>query len=994
MKALLCLILVALVPQAFAVIVSSSVVISSSAPISSSSISSSSISSVPPAGTGTSIDPYQIDSLPNLYWMSQNGTKLDSNFVQTSDINASETKSWNGGAGFPPIGDGGDFFFTGTYNGKGHIIRGLNINGPTTDNVGLFGYTNAAVIDSVGLDSAVIIGRYSVGALVGLNKGTVLHSFAIHGSVSGVTDLVGGLVGYHFSGKIAECFTTGSVSSPAGTLGGLVGWNQDSLVNSYSRATVVGSSAVYAVGGLVGHNVGNYTNGVRISALIQRSYATGVVTCSNCAASAYVGGLVGKGLSAEGSVVDSSFWDIESSGISSSGSGNGKSTALMRTQSMFTDSAWDFATIWAISASVNSGYPTLRNMGYLPVVNTQNASAVTAVSALSHASLVGLGYMGVSAQGLCWSLGYSPLVSSDSCVNLGVASDTGAFSASITGLTKNTSYFVRAYAIAGADTVFGDTVRLTTTLAGSGSDADPFLVTNYEDLKAVGVGYNSLSAVYRVTANIDASSSVTENDSSGFIPIKKDTTYFTGKFHGGGHLISGLTIRRPTQGLVGLFAKLSVNGLIDSLGLENASITGNVNVGGLAGGMDTISIIRACHFTGSVRGNGYVGGLVGFSYGGIVEYSYNHSNVIGDGPYIGGLLGLYLPRGSKGRITESFATGSVTGKSAVGGLIGFVLGLYGSAEVANCYSSVQVTGDSAVGGLFGELVSLTFTVRNSYVAGSFNPTANTYGGLFGIMNLSPTVSACLWDTTVSGIGGGGDGRGRSSTQMQTKQTFADSSWNFDSTWILYEGHTYPLLRAFLTPLTITAKDTTKIYDGNVFSGGNGVSYSTTPNSLLYGTSKFSGTSQGAKNVGEYTLTVDSLWSTQLGYLIKYSSGALHINSYPITVTAHDTAKYDNEADPVFHYSATPLLGSDTWGGALSRVAGDTVGTYSILQGSLTAGANYQITYTGAFLSIFAHPVSIAKDSHDIRSVSLNRYNLLGQRVRFQELQATNGFHIH
>jgi len=62
---------------------------------------------VHPAGIGTAEDPFQIDSLPNLYWLSQdstvwggviaNGTTYPGYFfVQTSDIDASATSGWSG----------------------------------------------------------------------------------------------------------------------------------------------------------------------------------------------------------------------------------------------------------------------------------------------------------------------------------------------------------------------------------------------------------------------------------------------------------------------------------------------------------------------------------------------------------------------------------------------------------------------------------------------------------------------------------------------------------------------------------------------------------------------------------------------------------------------------------------------------------------------------------------------------------------------------------
>ncbi|MFB8829498.1 hypothetical protein ACE0DR_09320 [Azotobacter sp. CWF10] len=62
-----------------------------------------------------------------------------------NDIVASDIGNWNAGAGFEPIGSASTPF-TGTFDGLGHMISGLTINQPTTDNVSLFGATQSATV--------------------------------------------------------------------------------------------------------------------------------------------------------------------------------------------------------------------------------------------------------------------------------------------------------------------------------------------------------------------------------------------------------------------------------------------------------------------------------------------------------------------------------------------------------------------------------------------------------------------------------------------------------------------------------------------------------------------------------------------------------------------------------------------------------------------------------------------------------------------------------
>ncbi len=76
-----------------------------------------------PDGKGTEEYPYEISSLENLYWISQKPEKWDKHFEQTTNIDAFETETWNGGEGWEPIGKSGQQF-TGTYNGNDNIIEG------------------------------------------------------------------------------------------------------------------------------------------------------------------------------------------------------------------------------------------------------------------------------------------------------------------------------------------------------------------------------------------------------------------------------------------------------------------------------------------------------------------------------------------------------------------------------------------------------------------------------------------------------------------------------------------------------------------------------------------------------------------------------------------------------------------------------------------------------------------------------------------------------
>ncbi|HEY9166598.1 MAG TPA: GLUG motif-containing protein [Candidatus Kryptonia bacterium] len=236
---------------------------------------------VQPSGSGTSNDPFQIDSLQNLYWITQNSSAWDTCFVQTANIDASSTIYWNSGAGFSPIGNGGTYF-TGTYNGKGHTITGLFISSGGASEVGMFGDLVNGRVKNLALINEHVAGGSEVGGLVGYSVQSSIDSCSTSGNVIGASGgYVGGLVGFDDSSIVSNSYSTDSVNDASNSdVGGLVGISQfgSSITNSYAVGNVVGN---IGVGGLVGYNINRST--------ISNCHSSGSVTVSLEDA----GGLVG-----------------------------------------------------------------------------------------------------------------------------------------------------------------------------------------------------------------------------------------------------------------------------------------------------------------------------------------------------------------------------------------------------------------------------------------------------------------------------------------------------------------------------------------------------------------------------------------------------------------------------------------------------------------------------------------------------------------------------
>ena len=229
-----------------------------------------------PYAPGTEENPYLVATLTDLaglgvargYWAPGVYLRL------IADIDASETASWNGGAGFVPIGEPYVATFSGQFDGAGHAITGLTIGG---GGVGLFAeLASSSVVTDLTLAAAEVSGGYATGVLAGVGYGTV-RGLRVSGVVAGVGSYSGGLFGLNF-GSVSQSVFSGEVSGGS-FVGGLAGENNGEIVSSYVEGTVSGT---VVVGGLVGRN--------QAPGVVQSSYALASVVGSGFG----VGGIAGE----------------------------------------------------------------------------------------------------------------------------------------------------------------------------------------------------------------------------------------------------------------------------------------------------------------------------------------------------------------------------------------------------------------------------------------------------------------------------------------------------------------------------------------------------------------------------------------------------------------------------------------------------------------------------------------------------------------------------
>ncbi|OEF97639.1 S-layer homology domain-containing protein [Desulfuribacillus alkaliarsenatis] len=285
-------------------------------------------------GEGTKENPYQIATPEQLDLVRQH---LDKHFIQVADIDLSEYLSsggagYNDGYGWEPIGISLGNAFIGTYDGQGYTISNLAINRSNQDHIGLFGY--------VGNNTTI---SFNI-------KVTIKRIGLLDVNING-NDFVGGLVGTLQHGEIHECYVTGDVVGTGFRVGGLVGSNNRRVENSYSKASVTGSSMV---GGLVGANVST-------SARVINCYSVGRV--ARVGTIGLVGGLIGYN-EPNVSVWINSYYNSNTSEQSDTGKGFGRTTADMKKKSTYENWNFDAAEdsvqpIWHINEEINDGYPYL-----------------------------------------------------------------------------------------------------------------------------------------------------------------------------------------------------------------------------------------------------------------------------------------------------------------------------------------------------------------------------------------------------------------------------------------------------------------------------------------------------------------------------------------------------------------------------------------------------------------------------------------------------------
>lgn len=291
-------------------------------------------------------------------------------------------------------------------------------------------------------------------------------------------------------------------------------------------------------------------------------------------------------------------------------------------------------------------------------------------------------------------------------------------------------------------------------LAGTGSEGDPYRITNAEQLQAAKFKPN---AHFVLTGDIDASETAQWNDGEGFEPIGTEDAPFGGSFEGAGYAVIGLTINRGEENFVGLFGMST--GDVRNLELREPRVTGGEETGAVAGEsrgvVENVRVIDA-----RIDGFSRVAGVAGRTRGPV-----RRAAVVG------------------GQIEGAHQVGGVVGRSHTG------------THIHNAYTTAAVSGVRLVGGLTGHTGSRAEVFEAVYAAGPVEADRD-FSGLInpGASDAEDEVRAAYWDVEATGQSESVRG-----TPLRTEQMTGAAAreymegFDFDAVWqINDEG--YPTLR--------------------------------------------------------------------------------------------------------------------------------------------------------------------------------------------------------
>ncbi len=313
---------------------------------------------------------------------------------------------------------------------------------------------------------------------------------------------------------------------------------------------------------------------------------------------------------------------------------------------------------------------------------------------------------------------------------------------------------------------------LPLNFSGDGTEAKPFLIRNTDDLNMLSEisnveNFDFAGFYLRQTSDIDFSGK------KAFLPIGSGSLPFNGNYDGGGRKICNLVIDQPDMDYAALICSMGNEGFIHDLTLEGGSVTAYRYVGGFVGYLkgkaerltfaSTVKTSKGYPYAGGIVGiaaeNSYIsecrnqgdispmgGSGAGIVYsvksGAVVERCYNESPIICS-------PGAGIAVVNQGRISDCANNASVSGKSSMGGIL---VSNGGGDILERCVNNAPVTGTGiGIGGIIGQSIPDT----TSYMSDCHNYAeikgGSAVGGLIGYISKGINMSDCHNEAPVKAL---------------------------------------------------------------------------------------------------------------------------------------------------------------------------------------------------------------------------------------------------
>lgn len=663
------------------------------------------------SGTGTKADPFVIKTEAQLraFAASTTGDNAVDYAGQYVALDADITLN----GAWTPI-----HYFAGNFDGRNHTVSGVRIG------------TELAPLEqkSVGFFDVLANGA----TLSNLN----LTNVAVYGKITAdyerpfVGGLVGGNLGMGKNARIDHCSVVGGIVSTEGKQwaygGGLTAslYLDAYLTNSWTDVTVQVKSTegLCSAGGLVATN----SNGSMIAncaALGDVTAISGYTTSSKVSAS--VGGLVGQATGlfhncyAAGNVALTMAITPDEPAV---GSLIGQMSTGRSYNGIVTDCYYNSKA----TVSVNGTSGSATAIGDLVRGDTNNVAGVDT----SSAAFVDTMNHGLTAEGLAATDKFLTSDDIDFTTDMLIAMRPAAWYGWEARDGKT---------VLGADVfVQPDAPVLDFFESGSGTEADPWVIQNPDQLKAFAASFakTDYSGKYIVLgADIDLAGEA-------WTPIghlANGTQAFRGSFDGQGHKISNMTIGSKAAPVsaedriyFGLFAALMNGSVVENLGMENVSIHLTADkesaIGGALAGCCDLAVINNCWATGDITvrtedgdyaNNSFAGGLIGYSQRSYILNSWTDVTLDAFCKTANAEAGGISAMNAFGMIVNCYALGDISGETdrenVDDGGVTYLGGIAGcqAGTIANCYTTSNCTSRSWTR-YVGAIAGMATAISESY----------------------------------------------------------------------------------------------------------------------------------------------------------------------------------------------------------------------------------------------------------------------------------------